>query len=314
LNDAIRLDPWCRANNILSGVDYLKCWIASLFQAPTEPLPYLFFYGPQNSGKSIFHEAISLLLTKGYQKADIALTNPSGFNGELEGALLCVVEEVDLSKSQTAYNRIKDWVTGRQLNVRQMYRQPYHVTNTTHWVQAANDRGYCPVFRGDTRVTVIFVDSLDPLDIVPKKRLIAQLEREAPDFLAEILSIELPESPDRLNIPPITTQEKEIAANDNRTDVELFFEEKCKSVDGSLLNFGDVFNTYLAWCGSSGSSPVSRIAFGRQIPEPYIKGRVAKLANVVCIGNCAWAADTEVKPTQKLVYNNDNLIAATTDS
>ena len=112
LDDAISVHPWCIANGILNGADYLKLWIASLFQHPYESLPYLFFYGPEDSGKTSFHLALKHLLTKGYVRADGALTNQQGFNGALDGALICVVEETDLHKSGQANRRIKDWVTG----------------------------------------------------------------------------------------------------------------------------------------------------------------------------------------------------------
>jgi hypothetical protein len=67
--------------------DYLLYWIACMLRDPFEPLPYLFFYGDQNSGKSIFHEAVSLLMTKGVAAADRALTNANDFNGELANAV-----------------------------------------------------------------------------------------------------------------------------------------------------------------------------------------------------------------------------------
>lgn len=143
LDDAIRAHPWCRASGVLTGADWLKCWIASIFQEPTEPLPYIFLYGPQDSGKSVLHEAISLLVTRGVVRADTALTSQSGFNGELENAVLCVVEETNLQKNAVAYSRIKDWVTGKQLPVHKKQRQPYTVQNTTHWVQAANSHLAC---------------------------------------------------------------------------------------------------------------------------------------------------------------------------
>ena len=50
LDDGVKTNGWCRANGVSTGADYLKCWIASLFQAPTKHLPYLFLYcqGPEH--------------------------------------------------------------------------------------------------------------------------------------------------------------------------------------------------------------------------------------------------------------------------
>ena len=55
----MRENEWCKLHNIKSGTDYLLYWIAFLLRDPFQPLPYLFLYGNQNSGKSILHQAIA---------------------------------------------------------------------------------------------------------------------------------------------------------------------------------------------------------------------------------------------------------------
>ncbi len=171
LDTAIAENGWAKANGILTGAEYLKIWIASLFQKPLEPLPYLFFYSfSENTGKSTFHEAVSLLLTKGYKRADAALISQSGFNAELEGAIVCVVEETDLRINKAAYSRIKDWVTGRTISIRAMYQSPVDVPNYTHWIQCTNDATYCPIFPGDTRIVVLEVPKLE--EDIPKSLLL----------------------------------------------------------------------------------------------------------------------------------------------
>ena len=128
-----------------------------MIKYPFQPLPYLFLYGPENNGKSIFHESIALLMTKGCVPADRALTSTSDFNGELANCILAIVEEKDISKSKGALNKIKEWVTARMhLHSPDAY-DTYTQPNTTHWVQCANRRENCPVFPGDTRITVIHV-------------------------------------------------------------------------------------------------------------------------------------------------------------
>ena len=46
--------PWAQKAGIKVGADYLKAWVACAFRYPFEPLPYLFLWGAENSGKSIF--------------------------------------------------------------------------------------------------------------------------------------------------------------------------------------------------------------------------------------------------------------------
>ncbi len=290
--------PWALANGIKTGADYLKCWIASLFQAPEQPLPYLFFWGSENSGKSIFHESLELLVTKGYQKADLALTSQSGFNGELEGAIICVIEEVDLSANKTALNRIKDWVTSPFINIRHMYKSPYHARNTCHWVQCANRHTFCPIFPGDTRITMCHVPTLDPLDLIPKKQLIPMLQSEAPDFLTELLGLELPESNDRLNIPVITTAEKEQVASNNQSSLIAFIEEFCKPAPGAVIKFSEFWSKFESWVDPTERLTWSKIRVGKELPPGIVKGRLHRDGQHY-IGNIFWAdaQPVEVAPT-----------------
>lgn len=306
LDEAVKENGWCKINGIATGADYLKCWIASLFQEPMQPLPYLFFYGPQNSGKSIFHEALGLLLTKGYKRSDAALRSQAGHNAEIEGAILCVTEEIDLNKNEDAYNRIKDWVTSRELLIHPKYVTPYQVPNTTHWIQCSNDRSACPIFSGDTRITMCYVDSLDPTEQIPKRQLIGLLEREAPDFLGEIFNLELPPSNDRLNIPPLETEDKTLASKMRQSPLEAFIEEQCKSVNGCVIKFGDFYNAYMLWCSENNIEVWSKIRVGKELPSQYPKGRIRSTGQHY-IGN-VWWLDREYEPYLETNFINGQRI------
>ena len=204
-------------------------------------------------------------------RADHAIENQSGFNGELENAIICVIEEVNLSKSRTAYNRIKDWVTSRHLNIRKLYHGPYHVPNSTHWVQCANDSSYCPIFSGDTRITMCYVDTL--LDLIPKKELIVRLEKEAPDFIASLLHLELPRSIDRLNLPVINTGDKETIQEQNESALETFMREKIFVVPGELITVKDFYDSFISWLDPDEAHNWSKIRVGKEMLTKYPKGR-----------------------------------------
>ena len=47
LDDAVKAHDWCQRMGILKGADYLKCWMASMFQKPDQPLPYIFLYSEE---------------------------------------------------------------------------------------------------------------------------------------------------------------------------------------------------------------------------------------------------------------------------
>lgn len=306
LDESVKINPWCQANGIVSGGEYLKCWVASLLKEPLEPLPYLFFYGPQNSGKSIFHEAFQLLTIRGYTRADNALISQSGFNGELENAVLCVIEETDLRINKTAYNRIKDWVTSKFLPIHRKRRTPYHVPNSTHWVQCANDHKECPIFPGDTRITVIYVPTLDPIEMIPKRRLLEQLTQEASDFLTSLLNLELPPSSDRLGIPVIGTVEKNSIESSNQNLVEMFLDEFCYKVDGAMIKFSDLHEKFLEWLDPNWRDQWGKIKFGRELPLHFPKGRL-KENNHVYVGNISWTSEP-VSKRNKLKLSGGHLV------
>jgi hypothetical protein len=308
LDVAVAKNAWCKSAGVLTGADYLKCWVASMLREPTQPLPYLFFHSKeQNTGKSSFWESIALLLTKGYHKAEAALTSQQGFNEELHGAILCSVEEIDLKNNKIAYNRIKDWVTGRELLIHPKGGTPYHAQNTTHWVQCSNDYQSCPVFGEDTRIVSIHVEKIPLVDMIPRKAITVLLEKEAPDFLAEILNLELPVSNDRLNIPAIETEDKLLAQQMNRNEFEIFLEDQCHKCPGSRIKFSDFYNKFLEKCDPLQVSKWSKIRVSRELPHHYPHGRSRKDAQFY-IGNIAFkGTECDAAPGSIYILNDSYL-------
>jgi len=243
LDEVVRTNKWCFENNINDGSDYLFAWIAFMLQKPTEQLPYLFFFGEQKTGKSTLHEALSLLFKNriGYTRADQALKSQSGFNSELSNAVLCVIEETDLSRSSLALNRMKDWVTGKTISINTKYQNVYEITNSTHWMQCANDAKYCLVLPGDTRIVVIEVNKITKE--IPKHHLLEYLEEESAAFLYELLHYELPEPEGRLNLPCLETEIKLEVMEDNFNPLEQFIKEKTLNAWGHLISIEE-FQTY----------------------------------------------------------------------
>lgn len=311
LDDAIKSHAWCKANGILSGGDYLKVWIASLFQKPMSPLPYLFLYSQeQNTGKSILHEALAELVTHGVARADQALMNQNGFNGELMNAVLCVVEEVDLSRSKLAYNRIKDWVTSRSLPIHIKGQTPFTIPNSSHWLQTANDHKFCPVFPGDTRITMVHVSPLAPEDLIPKERLLEGLRKEASDFMAEILALEIPQSNDRLNVPVVETGEKLNAQRANLTRLEAFIQEHTEHVTGQMIKFSEFVERFHEWLDATDIHEWSKNRVGKELPPHMPKGR-RSLDGQWFIGNVSWEArkpDDDILP--KLTLNSKDMLVS----
>jgi hypothetical protein len=248
LNEAIVKNAWCREQGIYTGGDYLRYWSASVCQRPEQQLPYLFLCGEQKTGKSTFHQALELLFEngRGYMFADAALKSPSGFNGELVGAVICVIEEVDLSHSRSAANRLKDWVTADYFAARALYKDIQRVRSYMHFIQCANNPKNVPVFDGDTRVVMIPVYTLEKE--TPKKLFLQQLKDEAPAMLHKFLNMDLGKPESRLGMPVLDTALKQSVMQSNFTLMERFIDEECVAVTGyktNFLTFGSLFRNWL---------------------------------------------------------------------
>jgi hypothetical protein len=310
LDFAIKEDGWCLANGIQTGGDYLRCWVASLFQEPKEPLPYLFFYShEENTGKSSLHEALSLLMTKrGFSRADTALTSQQSFNGELENAILCAIQETDLRRSVGARNRLKDWVTTPQLSIHEKGRTPYLVDNTTHYIQTANDPGECPVFPGDSRITMGYVSPIGIMDMIPKRELFRRLKKEAPDFMAVILGIEIPDCNDRLRIPIISTVEKQQSQQLNRSPLEEFLEEQTYEVPGSKILYSTLYERFEKWLDPNDRVEWTKIKMGRALPLNFPKGRLLSDGARFYVGNISFEKPEESDAhNPRFILRGDNL-------
>lgn len=288
LDDALHNLEWARMVNIKSGADYLRAWAACLLREPYEKLPYLFFYGEQNSGKSIFHESLGLLMTKGVAAADKALGGNSDFNGELANAVLAYIEERDVAQTKGAYNKLKDWVTSYIFWVRKMRTDLYPQVNILHFIQTANEREALPIKTGDTRITMFFVPALDPGEEIAKTILIDRLKEEAPHFMRTLMDLQLPPMIGRLRLPMVSTDNKARAEQSSRPPIELFIEEQCHEVAGESVSFSDFRNKFNEWLTLEGmDAKFANInTLKESLPQRFPFG--ARAHNVRHIGNLSF--------------------------
>lgn len=227
LDHGVAADPWCATYDLRSGADYLFAWIASMAQQPHRPTAYLFCYSPlENIGKSMLHQSLSrhLLAEGSVVDADQALTSEGAFNAELVGAVLCVVEETDLGRARAAaLQRLKSWVGNDTLKIHPKGKDVVRVANNTHWYQTSNEAGFCPVLKGDTRITVWEAQPPREEERAEKEDLHAQLASEAPAFLHALLAFALPAKGDgRLAIPAVATDAKVRLQAANTDDLHLW--------------------------------------------------------------------------------------------
>jgi len=271
-----------------------------MIRFPFDPLPYLFFYGPENSGKSIFHEAIALLITQGCVSADRALTNHNDFNGELANAILAYVEETDVTTAgASARNKMKDWVTSPVLWIRRMRTDAYPQPNTLHWCQMNNSQDACLVSPGDTRITMMYVPDLVGEEI-PKlgpNGLLARLDNEASHFMRYLMDMTIPEPEGRLHIPMIVTEAKKKAEASRRDSLTEFLDECTKYCPGHLIAFSEFFDRFQTWLPPEEKLVWnSRRAISRKLPSDIVQGKWGAQSQKH-LGNISW--DKNAEPVSK---------------
>jgi hypothetical protein len=294
---------WAQKNGIVTGKDYLLRWIAYMIREPFTKLPYIYLWGNQCTGKSMLHEAIRRLMNGGYMSADSALTNTSDFNGELAGAVLCVVEEKNITKNAAqVYNKIKELVTSEIISIHAKYKQPVLQKNATHWIQCANKRDSCPIFSGDTRVTMIYVDTLLNEEI-PTHKMFEFLDAEAPYFMYTLMNTPLPDIDHRLKLPVVDTASKEQLILANMNALESYLDEHCFLISGYSIPFDDFVDKFLEKL-----TPRDRDLWDRQtiINNLPVNCVVGKANGTMYIGNLSY--NDQTAPRQKLICENGMLV------
>jgi hypothetical protein len=272
LTPALKDLPWAQKAGIKTGADYLRAWVACVFRHPFEPTPYLFLYGNEENGKSTLHEALSHLVTGGVVKCDKALSANNEFNKELNGAIVCAIEEKNLSAIAGALARIKEWVTAKTLSIRQMRCDTFEVPNTTHWIQTANFQSHCPVLGGDTRITVIEVCDLLREQDIPKEVLMAKLEEEGPHIMHTLVNLQLPPLTGRMRLPVVTTNSKKRLFATN-APVKTFLEEMCEMGTDYYEDKLLVLKAYRRWSDSKGMIALAKRQFLNELFQVTL-GRV----------------------------------------
>lgn len=306
LNEALPGHLWASRHGIRTGRQYLQLWITSMIREPFEPLPYLFLWGPENSGKSIIHEAVGKLIIGGIAYADKALTTTSEFNGELANAVLAVVEETNVSKAgERARNRMKDWVTSEYLSIRRMRTDAYLQKNTLHFIQCSNSPQACLVRSGDTRTTVLYVPALCGEEI-PKSVLKRELEKEASHFMATIMDVQIPPVEGRLRIPFINTAGKEQMEQQNLNPLEAFIDENAENVRGAIIKFSDFYKMFQNWLSGEEEGQWTRRRVTGTLPARiYPTGKYGGNGETY-IGNIAWNTNIP-EESEELVLHNRRL-------
>lgn len=291
LDQAVREQQWASEWGLEGGADYLRFWITSAVKHPFEPLPYLFFFGQQGCGKSIFLEMLRMLFPNSVTDISQALVSESGFNAEAQGKVFCCLEEKDLSgkQAQKAYERIKEWTMAKEVSIHPKGKTPYMAPNTMKFIHNSNSINSIKIDRDDTRVVVVDVPKLH--DPIPKSILEKRLQEEVPFFLRTIMTTEIPPALERCRVPHINTLAKMELGEANMSIVQRFAHDTLIPCPGNVMEFSvfkqrfDIFCTQkqFAILGQNGISSELR-----KMEDMLVMGKYGK-QNKVHIGNVKFA-------------------------
>jgi len=278
LDGPLKHNPWAQQHGIFTGGDYLLHWATSTLREPEQHLPYLFLWGPQNSGKSIFGDALALLMSDGaVEVANQAITSNGGFNSELKGVIVARVEEIDLREAGGKhYNRVKDWVTAETFQVHRKGQEPYTIPNYLKFIHTANNKNFSPIWPGDSRITTIWVPALSVVDgqttEIPKPELLKRLKEEAPHFMTTIMRTVLPPQTTRLRIPVVETASKQTLTETAMTPLQRFLHENCFHVPGNKILLTEFLATFQATLTPIELTKWTRNQVKQELEPPYLYG------------------------------------------
>ena len=228
-------------------------------------------------------------MTSGLISANQALRSQNDFNGELAGAIVAFIEEIDLLHTKGALSKLKDWTTAEYILIRKMRTDAYALRSTLHFIQVANDPSFCPIFPGDTRITMVFVPPL--LDnLVPRDDMRDYLKAEAPHFLWTLLNTRLPPPESRLRLPIIETDKKVRAQNLNRSALEEFIADHAHPVAGARILFAEFYERFCNWLSPDDRDHWDKRRVVKELPHQFPYG--SHSANSKWIGNISWEANT----------------------
>jgi hypothetical protein len=158
-----------------------------------------------------------------------------------------------------------------------MYKEVYEIPNSLHFIQTANTQTACPIFDGDTRITMAYVGPI--IQEIPKPILMAALEDEAPGFIGTILALEPGESPSRLRLPCVNTEQKMVLAKTGQNVLESFIDENCDLGEENRALYSDVYEKFLSSLSSFEKHQWKKPAFTRALP---VSCSVVRGAHNVC--------------------------------
>lgn len=275
---------WDHVRNIICGGDaelyqYVRKWLAAIFQYPDVVHTALVLCGSQGVGKNSFVEPLGLLLGSHYAPLSSITELVSNFNYHLKNAVLIHANEALWGGNKKEIGTVKAMITEQNCLIEGKGKDRIVVRNFKHVILSSNEDWPVHLDPDDRRFLVLRVSEKRKEDHEYFKEIQEQLknggyEALLYDLLNEDLSSfnprKLPSNSDSFSI------KLRSADSPHRYIYEAlnegsFTRNKIEATDDAVwqdqIPKDSVYEDYVAWCEHSGEEPVSKELFGRVIKK-----------------------------------------------
>lgn len=273
------LFDWLLSASEPAAQEWVRCWVASLFQHPGRRANSAIVLRSkhQGVGKSLIFERLLRKLMGRYSfKVDNkTLTSDKPWNEWQARRFYIVGEELSCGRSKAS--ELKDWITGETVVIEQRGRDTREEPNLTSWVFLTNDPLPLPLEEADRRFAVL--ETPPPFGATKDNpggdpdfydAVVREVEgRGAAAFLHYLLNYEIPKDFRPHRVPK--TRAKERLIHGVRDSVQGFLTEfQAETLD---LPYGaawvkDLYQAYVLYCRENGyKNPTSSPAFGSKLSD-----------------------------------------------
>ncbi|GET56713.1 highly derived D5-like helicase-primase [Rhizophagus irregularis DAOM 181602=DAOM 197198] len=259
-------DIWCSGDWNLT--EYIIKWLAGV-SAGRKMYSILYLKSGQGWGKGIITDFIqrSVLGTQLVYKTSDPQTIRGSFNGQLQGKILLLLEEMPTEKSQwnNLYRSLKDKVTSDIMEIHEKYKTPTHYKNFMSTIVLTNENAL-RVDNDDRRTVFLDVSPSRKGDLNYFKKLGDAMKYPGASeaFYAYLRAIANTYSDFNGNPPPMTTSKQEHIIS-TLPPLFQFIKDTYLIVKNYMtdLPVQEFYRVYTSYCETRGITPLSKINASR---------------------------------------------------
>ncbi|GET52854.1 highly derived D5-like helicase-primase [Rhizophagus irregularis DAOM 181602=DAOM 197198] len=259
-------DIWCSGDWNLT--EYIIKWLAGV-SAGRKMYSILYLKSGQGWGKGIIADFIqrSVLGTQLVYKTSDPQTILGSFNGQLQGKVLLLLEEMPTEKSQwnNLYRSLKDKVTSDIMEIHEKYKTPTHYKNFMSTIVLTNENAL-RVENDDRRTVFLDVSPSRKGDLNYFKKLSDAMKYPGTSkaFYAYLRAIADAYPDFNGNPPPMTTSKQEHIIS-TLPPLFQFIKDTYLVMKNYMtdLPIQEFYRVYTSYCETHGITPLSKINASR---------------------------------------------------